>query len=58
MAKRKVLIDDLQKLVQTDVASINLLELKFFGFYSAKLQGLRKGPMLFYSSLADAWLEK
>ncbi len=58
VAKRKQYIDRMQELVQTDAASINLLELKFFGFYSKKLQGLRKGPMLFYSSLADAWLEK
>ncbi|PUA20658.1 ABC transporter substrate-binding protein [Glaciimonas sp. PCH181] len=58
IARRKILIDQMQELVQTDVASINLLEIKFFGFYSKKLHGLRKGPMLFYSSLADAWLEK
>ncbi|MBD1551271.1 ABC transporter substrate-binding protein [Pseudomonas typographi] len=57
VAKRKLLIDQMQELVQTDVPSVNLLELKFFGFYSSKLQGLRKGPLLFYSSLADAWLE-
>lgn len=56
--KRRQYIWDMQELVQTDVASVNLLELKFYGFYSNKLQGLRKGPMLFYSSLADAWLEK
>lgn len=57
VAKRKLLIDQMQVLVQTDVPSVNLLELKFFGFYSSQLQGLRKGPLLFYSSLADAWLE-
>ncbi|MFF7710957.1 ABC transporter substrate-binding protein [Pseudomonas sp. NPDC007930] len=57
VAKRKLLIDQMQALVQTDVPSVNLLELKFFGFYSSQLQGLRKGPLLFYSSLADAWLE-
>lgn len=56
--KRKQFIWQMQELVQTDVASVNLLELKFYGFYAKKLQGLRKGPMLFYSSLADAWLEK
>ncbi len=56
--KRQQYIWQMQELVQTDVASVNLLELKFFGFYSKKLQGLRKGPMLFYSTLADAWLEK
>jgi peptide/nickel transport system substrate-binding protein len=43
--------------VQTEVPSINLLELKFFGFYSSKIAGLREGPMLFYSTLADAWLQ-
>ncbi|MDR5740031.1 ABC transporter substrate-binding protein [Caballeronia sp. LZ016] len=57
VAKRKVLIDQLQQFVQTEVPSINLLELKFFGFYSSKIAGLRKGPMLFYSTLADAWLQ-
>ncbi|MDR5784838.1 ABC transporter substrate-binding protein [Caballeronia sp. LZ065] len=57
VAKRKALIDEMQLLVQTDVPSINLLELKFFGFYSNRLKGLRKGPMLFYSTLADAWLQ-
>jgi peptide/nickel transport system substrate-binding protein len=57
VAKRKVLIDQLQEFVQTEVPSINLLELKFFGFYSNKLQGLRKGPMLFYSTLADVSLQ-
>ncbi|MEK6420841.1 MAG: ABC transporter substrate-binding protein [Burkholderia gladioli] len=56
VARRKVWIDRLQDFVQAEVPSINLLELKFFGFYSARLQGLRKGPMLFYSSLADARL--
>jgi peptide/nickel transport system substrate-binding protein len=57
VAKRKVLIDQLQQFVQTEVPSINLLELKFFGFYSSKIAGLREGPMLFYSTLADAWLQ-
>ncbi|MGF6573723.1 peptide/nickel transport system substrate-binding protein [Paraburkholderia sp. GAS333] len=57
VAKRKVLIDQLQEFVQNEVPSINLLELKFFGFYSSRLQGLRKGPMLFYSTLADAYLQ-
>lgn len=56
VAKRKVLIDQLQEFVQTEVPSINLLELKFFGFYSKQVRGLRKGPMLFYSTLADVSL--
>ncbi|WP_414447265.1 ABC transporter substrate-binding protein [Burkholderia sp. 22PA0099] len=57
VARRQVWIERLQDFVQAEVPSINLLELKFFGFYSAQLQGLRKGPMLFYSSLADARLK-
>ncbi|WP_414439572.1 ABC transporter substrate-binding protein [Burkholderia sp. 22PA0106] len=57
VARRQVWIDRLQDFVQAEVPSINLLELKFFGFYSAQLQGLRKGPMLFYSSLADVRLK-
>ncbi|MES2188042.1 MAG: ABC transporter substrate-binding protein [Pseudomonadota bacterium] len=55
-AKRKALIGDMQTLAQVDVPSINLLELNFYAVYSKRLQGLREGPLRFYSTLADAWL--
>ncbi|QHJ01733.1 ABC transporter substrate-binding protein [Xylophilus rhododendri] len=54
--KRRELIGQMQQLAQVDVPSINLLELNFYAIYSKRLQGLREGPLRFYSTLADAWL--
>ncbi|VFR17813.1 Oligopeptide ABC transporter, periplasmic oligopeptide-binding protein OppA (TC 3.A.1.5.1) [plant metagenome] len=55
--KRKAHIFEMQRIAQEDVASITLLELQFYGIYNKRLQGLRAGPLTFYSTLADAWLQ-
>lgn len=55
--KRREHIFEMQRIAQDDVASITLLELKFYGIYDRRVQGLRQGPLTFYSTLADAWLQ-
>ncbi|KYP95415.1 hypothetical protein BG74_08915 [Sodalis-like endosymbiont of Proechinophthirus fluctus] len=60
-------IDQMQELVKTDTASINsagakilqILYPKNYRVYTPLITEFTPGgPMLFYSSLADAWLEK
>lgn len=55
--KRREHIFEMPRIAQDDVASITLLELKFYGIYDRRVQGLRQGPLTFYSTLADAWLQ-
>ncbi|MFG1207889.1 ABC transporter substrate-binding protein [Xanthobacter flavus] len=55
--KRKALLGEFQLIVQTELPSISLLELKQFRVWSSRLKGVNVGPIGVYSSFADAWLE-
>ncbi|MEQ1954853.1 ABC transporter substrate-binding protein [Mesorhizobium sp. CN2-181] len=52
--KRHQLIVELQKLAQTELPSISLLELEFFRVRSKRLEGINNGPFGAFASLASA----
>lgn len=55
-AKRQAYINELQVIAQTDLPSINLLDLKFFRVFSKRLTGVDVGPVGVYAALGDAGL--
>jgi peptide/nickel transport system substrate-binding protein len=54
--KRRAQIDQLQVIAQTEVPSINLLEVKFFSVRSTTVKGYESNPFACYQSLSNVWL--
>lgn len=58
LAKRRAHAFEMQRIAQADVASITLLELKFYSVHSSQVKGLPEGPLGAYLSWSGAWLAK